>query len=48
MGSVNMKKSETVVKVRPGYKTHIPKTVLESIGAKPGSYIKVVVCLKED
>jgi len=43
-----MKTATTVIRVRPGFKTHIPKTVLESIGAKDGDFIKVKVCLKDD
>lgn len=42
-----MKTATTVIRVRPGYKTHIPKTVLESIGAKEGSYLEVEVRLKD-
>jgi len=43
-----MKTAETVIQIRPDYKTHIPKTVLRSIGAKNGDFIKVIVSLKED
>lgn len=43
-----MKEVETVIKVKPGYKTHIPKTILEAAGAKENKFIRVKVSLVED
>ena len=34
--------AETIIEIKPGFKTHISKTVLESIGTNEGEFIKVI------
>jgi bifunctional DNA-binding transcriptional regulator/antitoxin component of YhaV-PrlF toxin-antitoxin module len=43
-----MKEVETVIKVKPGFKTHIPKTILEAAGVGEGDFIKIKVSKVED
>lgn len=42
-----MKEVETTIKVKPGFKTHIPKAIFEAAGVEVGDYIKIKVSLSK-
>ena len=33
----------TVIRVRPGFQTHIPRDILHAAGAKEGDYIEITI-----
>jgi bifunctional DNA-binding transcriptional regulator/antitoxin component of YhaV-PrlF toxin-antitoxin module len=42
-----MKKIQSVIKIKANFRTHIPKPLLEAIGAEEGDFIKISLW-KED
>lgn len=38
-----MDEAETVIRVRPGFQTHIPRHIFHALGVKEGEYVKIIV-----
>jgi hypothetical protein len=45
---VNIKRAETTIQIKKGFRHHIPRTIFEAVGAKEGDYVKVIIIKEGD
>jgi len=45
---VIIRKAETTIQIKKGYRHHIPRTIFEAVGAKEGDYVTVIIIKEGD